>query len=317
MHRISIRPAAAVLCCSLLAACDGPRITGPGPVPDVRPYVTGAAAENVGTDGLFVFPGPVSPSGLPIVTPERARDLAASTVLSFGPALKKHWEEDRGRTMDITRLRPEPRAFFASTPYAVFPDGFHPASRRAFGPYYLVRMGTERGAELIIAVSAYSTDVGIEEDGRLDLPLLSGMHFLTAGIPLDSTRAGRPSPLTPEHAVVLVSRMTGARISMVPELMQVQFPYGPHYPVWKLTLEKPVRVRTVEGSRTVDAETLYLGRVQGRELLIPAAEQPSFQDVGGALRIGPDGEDMGHATARVAILPGRATVFEPVTVVRN
>jgi hypothetical protein len=103
---------------------------------------------------------------------------------------------------------------------------------------------------------------------------------------------------------------------MVPELMMVKHPYGPLHPVWKLTLEKPVRVRTVDGSRTVDAETLYLGRVQGRELLIPAAEQPSFQDVG-ALRIGPNGEDLGPEMARVAILPGRATVFEPVTVVRN
>ncbi|HEY0025486.1 MAG TPA: hypothetical protein VGB24_21555 [Longimicrobium sp.] len=314
-----IRPAAAVLCGSLtllLASCDGPGISGPGPVPDVRPYVTGAAAENLGADGLFVFPAPVSPSGLPIITPERARELAASEVLSFGPALEKHWEEDRGRSIDITRLRAEPRVFFASTPYAVFPDGFHPAFRRVVGPYYLVRMGTNRGAELISAVSAYNTDVGIAEDGRLHLPVLSGMHFVTAGIPLDSTRAGRASPLTPEHAVVLVSRLTGARVSMVPELMLIEHPHGPLYPVWKLTLEKPVRVRTMGGSRTVDAETLYLGRAQGRELLIPAAEQPSFQDVG-ALRIGPDGEESGHGTARVAILPGRATVFEPVTVVRN
>ncbi|MBW3654877.1 MAG: hypothetical protein KY444_02130, partial [Gemmatimonadetes bacterium] len=117
---------------------------------------------------------------MPIISPERARDLAASNVLSFGPALKRHWEEDRGRAIDITRLRPEPRVFFASTPYAVFPDGFHPAFRRAVGPYYLVRMGTGRGAEVIEAVSAYNIDMGIADDGKLDLPELSGMHFVTA-----------------------------------------------------------------------------------------------------------------------------------------
>lgn len=298
----------------VLASCDGPGITGPGQIPDVRPYVTGAAAENLGDDALFVFPTPMSPSGLPIITPERARELAASDVLSFGPALIKHWEEERGRSIDISRLRPEARVFFASSPYALVPDGYHPATRRVLGPYFLVRMGTGSGPEVIEAVSAYNTDVIIKENGKLDLPELSGMHFVTAGIPLDSPRAGHPSPLTPEHAVVLVSRLTGARVSMVPELMQIEFPHGPLYAVWKLTLEKPVRVRTAGGSRNVETTTLYLGRVQGRELLIPAAEQPVSRSVL-VTRIGPGGEDLGHEMIHVPVL--RATVFEPVTVVRN
>ncbi len=129
-------PAAGLL---LIAGGCGAEITAPelADSADVRPYVTGAAAADLTADGLFVLPAPTAPAERPIITPERARALAASYVLSFGPSAKRDWEEVRGRPIDISRLEAEPRVFYASSPYGLFPAGYHPAFTHGYGPWYL------------------------------------------------------------------------------------------------------------------------------------------------------------------------------------
>ena len=300
----------------LLSGCDGTKITAPEGEGDVSAHVSGPAALALDATGRFVLPEPASPSSEPIVTPLRARDLAASYVLSFGPALERFWEDDRGRPIDHGRLRADERVFFAATPYDLVPDGFHPAFRRVLGPYYLVQMGSGADPELQVATAAYNTELGINGKGKLDIPPLSGMEFVSAGVPVDTLRPHRASVLTPEQAVVRVGRATGARIREVPELVQLGHPLGPLYPAWKLTLDRSVRVRTADGARTVEVDTLYIGRVQGRELLIPGVVQPSHAEVPG-VRIGPGGEDLGPATIRVAVRTGQPTVFDPVSVARG
>lgn len=299
----------------LLAGCDGTKITAPADEGDVSEHVSGAAAMALDATGRFVLPEPSSPSSEPIVTPLRARDLTASYVLSFGPTLERFWEDERGLAIDHERLRVDERVFFASTPYDLVPEGFHPAFRRVLGPYYLVRMGTGADPELQVATAAYNTELAINAKGKLDIPPLSGMEFVSMGVPVDTLRPGRASVLTPEQAVVRVGRATGARIREVPELVQLGHPLGPLYPAWKLTLDRSVQVRTADGSRTAEVDTLYIGRIQGRELLIPGPVQPSHIDVPG-VRIGPGGEDLGPGTIRVAVRPGQPTVFDAVSIVR-
>jgi hypothetical protein len=295
---------------ALLAGCDGRRITDPAPPPDVRPYVTGAAAANLGPDGLFSYPIAVAPAAEPIISAARARELAVSYTLSFGPALEERWRQQHGQAFDYRELQADGRVLFQSTPFEMFPDGYHSAFRRTFGPYYLVRLGTEGHHRMSVAVSAYTTDVAILPDGRLNRPSESGAEFFERGFPADST-TDEMAPLWPEAAVVHVARLTGTRVSEVPEFVRMVWNWGPLGGGWKLTLDRAIRVRTLSGSRTTEARELYLGREGGRRLFIPAAEQPAYLEMGALVSGDPDKIEL----VRLGVLPGQPTVFEEVAVV--
>jgi hypothetical protein len=292
------------------AGCDGPGITGPSDTVDVRPYVTGAAAANLGPDLLFTFPVPTAPSTLPIISAERARDLARANVLSYGPALSSSWQEQHGRAFDFSLLQADSRAFYASSPYELFPEGFHPAVRRTFGPYYLVRMSSGTSYPLMVAVSAYNTHVTITPEGKLHTPGESGMEFLEHGIPADSTSNEYYSLLSPEAAVVRVALKTGVRISEIPEHVLTEARMSAYGGLWKLTLERPVRVRVVASGRTAEVSQIYVGREKGRQLLIPAAQQPTEITLS-APRIDADGEIV-MDSGTMAVRPGQPTLFEQV-----
>lgn len=297
---------------ALLAACDpgGSGLTGPDDPPDIRQFVTGAAAENLNSQGLFTLAQPVAPDTIPIITEQRARDLAASFVRSFGPSLKPYWEKERGRSIDLRDLKADARVFYASTPYELFPEGFHSAFRRAFGPFYVVRMNAGSRAVVMVAVSAYATEVEIDSEGFIQRPVHRGMEFVSQAVPVDTTSL---LYLSPEQAVARVGRLTGARVSEVPELMRLEMRWSPLSAVWKLSLDRPVRVRTVQDSRVVEVQELYVGPEGGRRLMIPAQEQPrEFMTT--AVRIGPAGEDLGFAPVHVQVKPGVPTVFEEVVV---
>lgn len=297
----------------LLTACAGPGIVDPDGPLDVRPYVTGDAARALSPEGLFILPEPAAPSPRSIVLPEQAVSLAASYVLSFGPALQRFWERERGRSIRVSDLRPDRRAFYAATPYGVFPEGYHPAFSTAFGPYYLVQMRSGSTAELLVAVAGYATEAAIDSSGLLDLPVQGGNEFVSQGVPVDTTRPDLAFSVTPEEAVVRAGRLTGARVSSVPRLLRVGLPLGPFSSVWKLTLDQAVRVTVVQTGRTEEVRELYVGFKVGRQLMIPALEQPT-EFVGPAIRISPEGEHLGVDMVPVPILPGLPTVFEAVAV---
>jgi hypothetical protein len=267
-------PAAGLI---LLAGGCGTEITPPelADSADVRPYVTGAAAADLTADGLFVLPAPTAPAERPIITPERARALAAAYVFTFGPPLRRHWEEERGRTLDISHLEADSRVFYTSTPYGLFPPGYHPAFMRGYGPWYLVRMMSGSTPTLHVAVAAYASEVEIDSEGYIRRPVETGMEFVSQGIPVDTTRLHLPGSLSPEAAVVRVGRLTGARVSEVPELLWTGLPLSPASSLWKLTLDRAVRVRATQSGRVVEVRYLYGGAEPGRRLMIPTAEQPT------------------------------------------
>lgn len=300
-----------VACSLLLAGCDGPDISGPGVPLDVRPFVTGAAAEALTVDGLFAFPAPAAPSTRSIISPERARLLASSYVASFGHALKPYWDKERGRPIDLTSLQADPRVFYASTPYGPFPDGYHPAFSRGFGPYYLVRMMSGPTAVLLVAVAAYATEVEIDYEGKIHRPVQHGNEFVSQGVPTDTTRPNLSSLASPEEVVVRVGRLTGARVSEVPELVRVGLPLGPFSSLWRLTFDRSVRVRAAKSGRTVEVRHLYVGSEPGRRLMTPISEQPTEYAMP-AIRMSPTGEELGTETVYVRIQPGQPTIFEEV-----
>lgn len=311
MRLLTCRPVLVLLLVILGTGCEG-KITPPelADSADVRPYVTGAAAASLTAEGLFVLPVPTAPAERPIITPERARALAASYVLSFGPSAKRDWEEDRGRPIDISRLEVDPRVFYASSPYGLFPAGYHPAFTHGYGPWYLVRMKVESTPVVHVAVAAYASQVEIDSEGYIRRPVERGMEFVSQGIPVDTTRPHLPGSLSPEAAVVRVGRLTGARVSEVPELLWTGLPLSPASSLWKLTLDRTVRVRATKSGRVVEVGHLYVGAEPGRRLMIPAAEQPASVTAW-PMRTGPAGEEIIEAV-QVPLVPGKPMVFEEV-----
>lgn len=308
-------PVLLVLLVSLGTGCER-GITTPEPdgPTDVRPYIVGAAAASLTPEGQFILRAPAAPAERPIITPERARALAAAYVLSFGPSLKRYWDEDRGRPIDITRLQADSRVFYASTPYELFPAGYHPGFTHGYGPYYLVQMKAGSTPVLHVAVAAYASQVEIDNEGNVRRPVERGNEFLSQGIPVDTARPNLPGSLSPEAAVARVGRLTDARVSEVPELMWPGLQVRPFSSLWKLTLDRTVRVRAIASGRTTEVRHLYVGAKPGRRLMIPADEQPTVV-TSWPMRTGPNGEEI-IEPVQLPLVPGRPTVFEEVVVER-
>jgi hypothetical protein len=109
------------------------------PAPEVRASpgsVTGAAADAIGDDGLFVLPSPVD-EGFPQISAEQAQALAAAWVRRFALMGLAHLEREYGRPLDLSRLQ-ECRLVFARSPYQPLPAEAPLALRNLVAAKFLV-----------------------------------------------------------------------------------------------------------------------------------------------------------------------------------
>jgi len=317
LTRLSVLPrsgTALLLAGVLVAACGPDGITHPEPDVDIRPYVTGAAAANLDASGHFVFAEPVSPTPFAIVSSQRARELAVADVRTWAPLVKSDWEKQRGAAIDLGRITADLRVYYVPTPFGPVPERFHLSYRRNLGPYYLVRMMDGPTPVMMVGVSAYVTDVEINAQGQTVLqPLGQGGEFIEHGLPVDT---GFFRVFTPEQAVVYLGRLSGRKVTEVPELVRLAMPYSPTVSLWKLTLDQPVRVRTTATSRVVDARELYVGPQNSYRLQVPRPEQPTEEVEPNALLRNPDGTPA-ESTETLRVPIEAPTSFEPVTIERS
>lgn len=304
------RPLLAVVTLAAVSACEHetPAPTQAlSPPPDVARYVTGAAAAALGPDGRFPDAEP-APRERPIISRARARALALGYVNSYGQFLEPTWEERHGAPIDRSALRAAERVHYAESPYGAFPEGpYHPAFRRGFGPYYLVTLTDGTVPVLVVAVSAFNTDVRLDERGLVHEPAEGGNEFMSAAVPRD----GRTfTPLGPEQAVERVARMTGARANGAPELL-LRPRWHPAAALWKVPLDRAVQARAGQGSRPVRVDVLYMDGT-GRTF-VPSAEQPAAE-VRDVVAGPPRGRRASTMPARIPVARGRATRFEEVDV---
>lgn len=277
----SVGVVAVLAACLVLSACERDRghLTGPlGPPPNVEAHVTGEAARSLDEHGRFVFGAPSAPGAVPIITPERAGQLAQAMLRTWGRHMRRSWEYQRGGRVDPERLQLGSRILYAETPYEVFPDTYHPADRRHYGPMYLVPFMVEGEQVLTVGVSAYSTDLDIGSDGLVIRPALGGGWFFPIATSLDTTKGPtRYRPLSPEEAVQLATSWSGARTDQVPQLTLKEVRYDPVVAQWKVVLDRPVQVRNRRTGGSGATRELYVGT--DRKLWIPRAEQPAAQSV--------------------------------------
>jgi hypothetical protein len=299
---------AVAVAAAVLTACDqadgpiaGPKITRP----NLQRYVTGAAAENLDAQGRFALAPSVAPGARPIITAEQAGKLALASVRSWGPALKRTWEEERGQSIDLESLRIGERILFARTPYGMFPDGYHPALTRAYGPYYLVTLYSGSQPVLLISVAAYNSEATINARGLVDRPILSGMEFISQALPADTTGF---RIMSPEEAVAHAGHLTGARVTVTPELVRPGLPLAPTSAMWKLTLDRdlPVRVR----GATMRVREVYVGPERSRRLMVPVRSTARVERTTG-LAVLPRGHRID--AVEISIVEGESVSFEQVT----
>ncbi len=323
-RRTASRPSRSPAARHLLAACigglaltacnhDAGRLTQPpAGVPKLDRYVTSAVSGELDLEGRFVMQSAVPPADVAMITRERAGQLAVAMVHTYGQFFERSWERQRGADIDLESLELDPRIHYADTPHERFPDTYHPADRRHFGPFYLVHFTSGGAPVLAVAVSAYNTDVQIEK-GRLRLPDRSGGDFFPVAVSVNAASGPtRYVPVSPEVAVEHVASRTGARVSRVPELVMLDRGYHPTMAQWKLTFEQPVHVRRSRGGERTAVREVYVG--PSMRLTIPSAAQPDSRRA--AYKTGPrspSGQRAPQGLAHLRTRWGMYTAFDEVT----
>lgn len=295
---------------SATAACEQPSLNPTTPSarpPEVRAYVTGDAAQNLETGGRFVLAAPPAQVDGPLITSERAGEFAVAFARTWGRFYQEDWSKERGSLVDPASLSADPRIFYAETSFGRVPDGFHPAFRRSYGPWYLVTLVQGGKPAVLVGVAAYNTDLKIDTHGLLVHPMLSGNDFHAVGI---ATRTGTfgVRPVTPEQAVEAVGRRTGARTHRTPDLYLLGKGQHPANAVWRLDLDRPVPVRAAGRARQV--RTVFAGH--GGRYYIPSPQQPTgYQGTG--IRYDASGQRIGPDLLDVPAKPGGVLAFDEVT----
>lgn len=279
--------------------------------PDIREYVIDSAVAALDGDGRFRLDSEVvaGAESVPVVSASRARQLAAAFAKSYGPAFEPFWEQERGGNIDVAMLRVGPRIYPAQTAFGAVPDvGCHPAFVRLFGSYYLATLNRADESQVRMAVSAQTSEYSVDGDGNLVEPSRTGQDFVHDGIPERG-----PYVLSPEQAVALAARATGARITRVPRLvLQRGNEFSPTFAVWSVALDRAVAVDR-SGGRRITVTTIYVG--PNARFYAPKASQPTSVTQA-CSKVGADLVDSGFATVTVEVLDGQPVDFESVVVTR-
>lgn len=294
------------------SACDE---SAPDPIATtamhiVEPHLIAGVQSSLDTQGRFLLARPTAPDGIPMVSEGYAGELAQAYLRSWGVYMQAAWNRQRGAPVAWDRLEMDTRILFAESPYQRFPDGYHPADRRYFGPRYLVHFRSGSSPVLTVAVSAYATDVQIRSDGTIALPPMAGNEFMTTAVSVDpSVGPSQYSPVTPEEAAVHVAELTGAKVAEVPRLILRGTDWDPVLAQWRIVLDRSVRVRNRGSGQIGASREVYVS--SRRRLAVAGADQPAGLDLGTQI---PDAN--GRAQAAKIRLPRRPeipTEFEVVS----
>jgi hypothetical protein len=244
-----------------------------------------------------------------MISASRARVLAMAYLRLAGRTYHALWERQRGASIDLSTLSVGPRVYFAHTPYGAFPPGFHPALRKTYGPYHLVTLVSSGEPVIMIAVSAYNTDVVIDSKGQLVLPTFGGMEFEHAGVPVGTASYRVQSP---EEAVATLASESHQRIVTVPRLMMRGSDISPLLAAWQINTERDVTVRRRDDGRTAQTHTALVSPLGSERFLQPEAPQRT-SEVGQAKTVTSAGTIGPVRPYEVPIQPGRATKHTVVT----
>ena len=283
--------------------------------PDIRSYVILDAAAALGSAGQFIISPDVAPDAEhpQWIAAARASELASAFLESYGPSFLRFWEQDRGGAIQLAALRAGSRVYPVQSPFGIVPSmGCHPAFTRLFGSFYNVIFLNEEIPQVIIGVSSELTDYGVAADGNIQEPPLTGMDFVHEGISANQTSF---RPLSPEQAVAVVARATGAKVTSVPRLIRRETLSSPTIALWRVALDREVPITRTNDSRGATA-VLYVGPSGNARFFVAASAQPTSVTTT-CVRIDENLEDAGTAALTVPVKPDAVLEFEQVSLIHT
>ena len=255
------------------------------PDPIVTPaWVTGPALAALGPDGRFTID-----TGVPqLMSRARADSFAIATVRFlrevYGDSSSADLLAGRGGPVHLKELRPCLRRVYTATAldYSSLPGG---ASRERFAASnWLVTTCDASGTpEFVVAVADVRTSLEVANN---DFVVPWGTSGELLWFPLPIAYAQHGLFLSPEAAVELVVRASGARVREIPTANLSWLPLGtsfgadvPQCVMWKVTTDAVIPIRTSAG-RSVATDEFFVRREApcGRGAIaafVPSPTQPS------------------------------------------
>jgi len=253
-----------------VSACDRPTVPASDRTVAISasPYTVGEAANDLDAAGHFRSAGILAPRP-GIIDPERAKVLAVAYAARFGKGLSGPLEREHGSHINFAALTADSRVYAAQSPYAdTLPSLVAPGTKKRYGPFYMVLLRDPEGPVLSVAVSAFNAALLEDARGIIRFMHLAGNDFFPVGVPKGQVSV---MPMSPEQATKLVFDRTKTRISKVPELVLPAAPYVPQFARWRIGLESPVAVRTLDSGGSYATRELYVGPLG--EFVIPSQQQ--------------------------------------------
>jgi hypothetical protein len=240
---------------------------------ELRAALTPAAAAALGPDGRFA-PADVPATGRAQVGAARAESLAVGLARGNLVLARAQHERERGAPIPFDRLAACGPTRYAEAPLARLPNDVpdtnaHP-SQKAAGPWWLVTLCDPAGdPAFAVAVSAYSTDLGLDAAGRVVFPPFGGNDFVPTALTRGASRAAPWGLPGPEAAAVLAARVSGRRVAAAPVLVAPYYREAPDAPGalggasplgarWRVALDGSARVRTADG-RVLEVRKVFVG----------------------------------------------------------
>jgi hypothetical protein len=237
--------------------------------------LTPEVARALTSEGLFVGATPSTPDAL---NESQVRAIARAWVRNFFPHIKSHLETQHGGSINQDALRDCTRVYYAETPFQTVQDvSDGGATRRTFGPWWLVPLCVGDEPAVLLGVAAYATDIQVQ-NGDIVLPKTAGGEFVWRGIPL-----GGQWPLPPEAAANAMARLTASKVSTVPHLLLPYFREGgPGAARWEIGIAQIAGQNAGRGNHSLPTR-LFMGppelsKLEG-PLLKAASTQPDQVEV--------------------------------------
>ena len=263
-QRRSMRRRATVWLLASVVACDG--VATPPQVDKnaTALAVTGEARAALNADGKLLLRTPELAANE--IDANRAGELALAYVKTYGAFMARTVSADRGAPIQVSELRRCGDTYYAASPYdgsavaaaaaaaaAGTKDPMGPALQRFLGPVWLVSL-CERGAPAVsVAVSTLASDVVTSGGKIVQTPV--GNSFYTTGIPASAGEL----PMSAEAAVQEAAKVTGHRVTSVPELIRPPTPFAPQLARWRVRIDGKVNYAGKASHVQASGDEVYVG----------------------------------------------------------
>jgi hypothetical protein len=249
-------------------------------VPTLLPLITAA--------GLFQFPAPnvaigEMPFDTAVVQAGEFLDYAQNIMSLRGAA-----EDDHGALIEMGKLDPCRRAHLGPSQYEPAPDSVTPSIQTQLGRRWLIPFcGERRTPEVVVSVATRGNLVRYSGGSRIGTAD-DALAFRVRGIWWEWKAEHL---VTAEEAVNEVFAVTGARAARLPELASSEQINGrpvSSYPacvVWRVTLERPVRMAAWFTLRRLDLTEVFVASsdcpsvVGSAVVLTPMPDQPTTREI--------------------------------------